>query len=136
MSEKASIALVMDPQSDGSCGCEATLSLDGQVSISRQVRGESQNHAVALALESLASWFRTAAEAEQKLDWDAVERSESGRAILRRFHVTVHYERVVEDESKFEAMHNTMLGNAVIENAEFTIIQVNAGLPSPTWKRP
>jgi phosphoribosylformylglycinamidine (FGAM) synthase PurS component len=136
MSEQTSIAFVIDPQPDGSCTCEATLSLEGQENLTRQVRGQSRSHAIALALENLASWFRTAAEAEQDLGWETVERSESGKAIPKRFHVIVHYERVAEDVSKLEAMHNTLLGNTVVENAEFTAIRVDAGLPIPRWKRP
>ena len=75
------------------------------------------------------------AEAEQRLDWEAVDRSASGKAIDKRFHVILHYERVAEEESKFEAMTNTLLGNTVVENAEVTIIQVDPGFPKLAWKR-
>lgn len=47
----------------------------------------------------------------------------------KRFHVILHYERVTEDESKFEALLNTQLGNTVIENAEITIIELDPTLP-------
>ena len=39
------------------------------------------------------------------------------------------------DESKFEAMHNTILGNAVIENAEVSIVQIDPELPNEPWER-
>jgi hypothetical protein len=48
--------------------------------------------------------------------------------------VILHYERLVEDESKFDAAHNTLLGNTVVENAELTIIQVDPDLPKLAWK--
>jgi len=47
----------------------------------------------------------------------------------------LHYERVAEEESKFEAMHNTLLGNTVVENAEISIIQVDPELPIKSPKR-
>jgi hypothetical protein len=46
-----------------------------------------------------------------------------------RFHVILHYERVAEDESKFDAMVNAQTGNTVMENAEISIIQVDLNLP-------
>ena len=63
------------------------------------------------AEENLARTFRMEAEAEQNIDWDAVDRSPSGKVDEKRFHVILHYERVAEEESKFEAMVNTQMGN-------------------------
>jgi hypothetical protein len=40
-----------------------------------------------------------------------VEISDSGEPINKYYHVILHYERIAEDESKFEAMHNTIMGN-------------------------
>jgi len=58
-----------------------------------------------------------------------VDRSTSGKGIDKRFHVILHYERVAEEESKFEALENTLMGNTVVENAEISIIQVDPDLP-------
>ena len=35
----------------------------------------------------------------------------------------------------FEALHSTLLGNTVVENAEVTIIQVDPDFPKLAWKR-
>jgi phosphoribosylformylglycinamidine (FGAM) synthase PurS component len=75
------------------------------------------------------------AEAEQNIDWEAVDRSPSGKVNEKRFHVILHYEHVTEDESKFDAMQNTLLGNTVIENAEVSIIQVAPDLPIEPLER-
>ena len=53
-----------------------------------------------------------------------MEISDSGEPIEKRYHVILHYERIAKDESKFEAMHNTMLGNTVVENAKISIIEI------------
>ena len=54
-----------------------------------------------------------------------MEISDSGEPIEKRYHVILHYERIAKDESKFEAMHNTMLGNTVVENAKISIIEID-----------
>ncbi len=41
----------------------------------------------------------------------------------------LHYERIAEDESKFEARHNTIMGNTVVENAQITLIEIDPDLP-------
>src|SRR5207244_7592356 len=97
--------------------------------------GQSRSHAIALAVEDLARDFRLQAEAEQNGDWEAVERSRSGKAIERRFHVIVHYETVIEEESKFEAHVETLMGNTVVENAEVSIIQIDPKLLIEPWER-
>ncbi|MBE9096907.1 hypothetical protein IQ252_24100 [Tychonema sp. LEGE 07203] len=53
-----------------------------------------------------------------------MEISDSGEPIEKRYHVILHYERIAKDESKFEAMHNTMMGNTVVENAKISIIEI------------
>ncbi|MBA3920635.1 MAG: hypothetical protein H0X31_02580 [Nostocaceae cyanobacterium] len=58
------------------------------------------------------------------MEWDAVERSESGEPIEKRYHVILHYERIAEAESKFYAMHDTMMGNTVVENAMISVIEI------------
>ena len=69
------------------------------------------------------------AEERQNIDWDAVERSESGEPIEKQYHVMLHYEHITTAESKFEAMHNTIIGNTVVENAKITVIEVANELP-------
>lgn len=48
--------------------------------------------------------------------------------IEKYFHVTVHFEGIFKDESKFEAIHNTLVGNTVVENAMVTAISIDPGL--------
>lgn len=129
------IAINLIPHPTGGCVCEITSSLAGRDGPTQRFHGQTQNHAVALALEDLASTFRTKAEADQNIEWEAIDRSASGEVINKRFHVTLHYECVAEEESKIEAMTNTLLGNTVIENAEIVIIQVDSGLPISNWRR-
>jgi hypothetical protein len=93
-----------------------------------QCYGQSQEHAIAIALEQLAADYRQKAEAQQPGDWLAVERSESGTLIDKHYHVILHYECIAEDESKFEAAHNVRLGNTVVENAEITVIEIDGDL--------
>ena len=128
------IAVIVIPQANGRYVCEATPTLAGGTGKTKAFHGQTANHAIANALEDLARALRAKVEAGQNVDWDAVDRSPSGEVIGKRFHVILHYERLVEDESKFEAMHNTLLGNTVVENAELTIIQVDPDLPKLAWK--
>jgi hypothetical protein len=39
------------------------------------------------------------------------------------------YERITEDESMFEATHNTIIGNTVVENAKIIVVQIDSDLP-------
>ena len=127
------ISISVISKATGGWVCEVTLSLADRTDPTKIFHGQSSNHAIALALEDLAHAFRTEAEAQQNINWDDQERSTSGAVINKRFHVILHYERVTEDESKFEAMTNTLLGNTVVENAEIAIIQVDPDLPNPEW---
>jgi hypothetical protein len=36
----------------------------------------------------------------------------------------LHYECIIEDESKFSASHNAIMGNTVVENAEITLVEI------------
>lgn len=128
-STSGNIAIVVTAQANGCCVCEVTPSLDGQTGPAQSFHGQNRNHAIGIALENLAHSYRSQAEAEQNTDWEAVDRSPSGRAIDKHFHVILHYERIATEESKFEAMLNTHLGNTVIETAYTTIIQVDPDLP-------
>jgi phosphoribosylformylglycinamidine (FGAM) synthase PurS component len=94
-----------------------------------QCYGQTKEHAIAIALEQLADAYRQMAEERQNLDWDAVERLESGELIEKQYHVMLHYEDIMTAESKFEAMHNTIIGNTVVEHAKITVIAIADDLP-------
>jgi hypothetical protein len=49
--------------------------------------------------------------------------------IHKRYHVILHYETIAEDESTFEARHNTIMGNTVVENAMIAIVEIDPDLP-------
>ncbi|MDJ0677874.1 MAG: hypothetical protein QNJ36_21240, partial [Calothrix sp. MO_167.B42] len=55
--------------------------------------------------------------------------SASGEPIEKRYHVILHYERIIKAESKFEALQDTLLGNTVVENATVTLIEIDVNLP-------
>jgi hypothetical protein len=134
-SNSGTIAITVLPQPNSRYLCEVTPSLEGRIGPTKRFHGQNPKHAIAVALENLARRFRMEAEAEQKIDWEAVDRSPSGKVNEQRFHVILHYERVAEEESKFEAMVNTQLGNTVVENAEITIIKVDPDLPIEPLER-
>ena len=77
----------------------------------------------------MAASYREQVETQQNLDWDAVTRTETGEPIEKRYHIILHYERVAEEESKFDAAHNTRMGNTVVENADITVIEIDSDLP-------
>jgi hypothetical protein len=121
-----SIAIV--PQPNGHYLCELTPRLEGHPAGTKQFQGQTPKHAVAIALENMAHALRVEAEAEQNLDWDAEHKLPLGKVNKKRFHVILHYERVGDEASKFEAMVNTQMGNTVVENAEISIIQIDPDL--------
>ena len=123
------IALSITPDHHGQHQCRRVVEQEGQPEEPQLFYGQGQNHAIAVALEELAQQYRQAASEEDQSDWQAVERSPNGEIILRRYHVILHYERIAEDESKFEAMHNTLMGNTVVENATLAVIPVDESLP-------
>ena len=82
-----------------------------------------------LPSEKLADDYRSLAEERQNIDWELVECSETGEPIIKHYHVILHYERIAEAESKFEAMQDTMMGNTVVENAQITVIEIEPDLP-------
>ncbi|NJL35697.1 MAG: hypothetical protein HC899_02295 [Leptolyngbyaceae cyanobacterium SM1_4_3] len=116
-------------QDNGQYLCQTSTDLGDRPSDNIRCYGQTQEHAIAIALEKLADHYRQLAEERQNLDWDAVERTETGEPILNRYHVILHYERTGDAESKFEAMHDTIMGNTVVENAKITVIEVAAHLP-------
>lgn len=123
------ISLSVLPQTNGHYICESLINLTGCSTSDTRSYGQTKEHAIALALEELASHYRQLAQQYQNQDWNAVEQNESGEPITKRYHVILHYERIEEAQSKFEAMHNTILGNTVVENAEITVVQIADDLP-------
>ena len=123
------ISITVLPQTNEQCVCQLSLSLSDGDREDIRCYGQTQSHAIAIALEQLASEYRQMAEERQNIDWDAVERSESGEPIEKQYHVMLHYENIITAESKFEAMHNTIIGNTVVENAKITVIEVANELP-------
>jgi hypothetical protein len=127
-SNSGTIAITVIPQANGRYDCEVTPSLEGRIGPAMRFCGQNPKHAIAVALENLARAYRTEAETEQQIDGEAVSPSTSGKVAKKRFHVILHYERVAEEESKFDALENSLLGNTVVENAEISIIQVDPDL--------
>jgi hypothetical protein len=130
------ISITVLPQDNGQYVCQISSSLSlGEASPSEnqsrdctQFYGETKEHAIAIALEHLAEEYRQIAEGSQNRDWLAVELSESGEPINKNYHVILHYERIAEAESKFEAMQDTMMGNTVVENALLSVIEISPDL--------
>jgi hypothetical protein len=123
------IAITVFPQDNGQYFCELSSSLGGASESEIGCHGQTQAHAIAIALEQLADEYRHKVEEEQSLEALAVERSESGEIINKHYHVILHYERIAEDESMFEATHNTIMGNTVVENAKITVVEIDSNLP-------
>lgn len=123
------IAITVQPQNNGQYACHLLPSLSNHSPESIQCYGQTPEHAIAIALEKLADDYRQMAEEQENIDWTLVEHSETGEAIVKHYHVILHYERLAEAESKFEAMHDTIMGNTVVENAKTTVIEIEADLP-------
>jgi hypothetical protein len=123
------IAITVLPQVNGQYLCQMLPTLSDQSRNSREFFGQTPEHAIAIALEHLAEEYRSLAENRQNLDWDRVEQTESGEAIQKPYHVILHYERIGEAKSKFEAMEDTIMGNIVVENARITVIEVSPDIP-------
>ena len=123
------LAINVLPQSNGQYLCQLSPDLSDESRGEIQCYGQTKEHAIAIALEKLAASYREQIEAQQNLDWDAVVRTETGEPIDKRYHVILHYERVTEEESKFDAFHNVQMGNSVVENADITVIEIDSDLP-------
>ncbi|MEA5620536.1 hypothetical protein VB711_22240 [Cronbergia sp. UHCC 0137] len=119
------IRIALLPQDNGQYICQLSSSLSDSPKENIQCYGQTKEHAIAIALEQLADEYRRIAEEQQNIDWLTVERSDSGEPITKHYHVILHYERIAEEESKFEAIHNTMMGNTVVENAKITVIEID-----------
>lgn len=127
------IAVTVSEQAGGYQDCVLTLTWDGQPSENLRVSGQTVNHAIANALETLARRYRKGAESEQRIDWEPNVPPKPQGMAKQRYHVILHYERLAEETSKFEAFHNTVVGNTAIENAEIAIVQIDPELPIKPW---
>jgi hypothetical protein len=123
-----SITITVQPQDNGQYICQMSSFLE-DTRQNWQCYGQTKEHAIAIALEQLADEYRQMAEERQNIDWETVERSDSGEPIAKYYHVILHYERIAEEESKFEVIHNTIMGNTVVENAKITVIEVDQNIP-------
>lgn len=123
------ITIAVQPQDNGQYICQLSSSLSDSPRENIQCYGQTKEHAIAIALEQLADEYRKIAEEQQNIAWDTVERSDSGEPIAKHYHVILHYERIAEEESKFEAMHNTVMGNTVVENANINVIEIDPDIP-------
>ncbi|MBD2415537.1 hypothetical protein FACHB389_05660 [Nostoc calcicola FACHB-389] len=123
------IMIALLPQDNGQYICQLSSSLSDSPRENIQCYGQTKEHAIAIALEQLADDYRRIAEERQNIDWDTVERSDCGEPIAKRYHVILHYERIAEEESKFEALHNTIMGKTVVENANITVIEIDPDIP-------
>ena len=105
--------------------------INGNITITLQPQDNGQNkeHAIAIALETLASEYRQIAEQQQHIDWDERSYDEFDEPILKQYHVILHYERIAEEECKFEALHNTIVGNTAVEYAKITLVEIEPDLP-------
>jgi len=126
---EGTISIAVFPQENEQYICQISSSLSDRPDEQSNFYGQTKDHAIAIALEHLASRYRQQAEESQNIDWDAVEISDSGEPIEKRYHVILHYERIAKDESKFEAMHNTLLGNTVVEMGKLSIIEISPDIP-------
>lgn len=125
----ATITIALLPQDNGQYICQLSSSLSDSPRENIESYGQTKEHAIAIALEQLAHEYRQIAEERQNIAWDTVEKSDSGEPITKHYHVILHYERIAEEESKFEAMHNTIMGNTVVENANITVIEIDPDIP-------
>ncbi len=115
------ISLTVLPQENGRYLCQISPTLTAQNRTGETFSGQTPEHALAVALEHLADEYRTAASQSQ----ENTETVEASHGQEKRYHVILHYERIANEESKFEAMHNTLLGNTVVENAKCTVIEIS-----------
>lgn len=118
------ISITVFLQENGQYVCEISSSLSDRTRDDTRFYGQTKEHAIAIALENLADEYRQIAQKSQNKDWLAVERSDSGEPMEKHYHVILHYERIAEAESKFEAMQDTMMGNTVVENANLSVIEI------------
>lgn len=125
----SNIAITVTPQQNGHYICEAVPSIMSQTDSFVSAYGQHPKHAIANALERIALQLRLDVEADQNIDADEVERTDDGEIIEKTFHIVVHYETVYADQSKFDAMVETQMGNTMVERGDFSMIQIDPELP-------
>jgi hypothetical protein len=76
-------------------------------------------------LEHMAAKYRYEAEQKQDGDLKTEDAMLAKHPEMKRYHVILHYERITEAESKFDALQNTLMGNTVVENATCTLIELS-----------
>ncbi len=123
------ITIAIQHQNNGHMLCELSPTLDTPDGGPVRCYGQTPEHAIACALEQLAETYRQTAQSQQNLDWDAVAQSASGEPIEKQYHVMLHYESTITASSKFEAIHDTIMGNTVVENAKITVVEIDPDLP-------
>jgi len=124
------ISITVQQQGNGQYICQLSNSLANLSNNDIRCYGQTREHAIANALEKLAADYRQIAEDQQQnIGWDEIKKSETGEVIENSYHVILYYEDIIEVESKFEAMHNTIMGNTVVENAIITVIEIDKDLP-------
>ncbi len=115
------------PQENGRYLCQISPSFSDQARPSQVFYGQTKEHAVAIALEHLADQFREAIEAAQEPEIEPTlgkSDAESEQPPQHRYHVILHYEDVIEAESRFEALHDVRMGNTIVENAKCVAIEI------------
>jgi hypothetical protein len=95
-------SITVRPQVNGQYFCQLSSTLSDSSKADIQCHGQTKEHAMAIALENLASKYRRMAEESQNIDSLAVERTESGEAIDKRYHVMLHYECVIKMNPSFQ----------------------------------
>ncbi len=122
------VSLTVLPQENGRYLCQIVSSLSDPASPSQVFYGQTQEHALAIAFEHLADQFREAIEAAQEPEIEPTlsnPDAESEQPPQHRYHVILHYEQVIEAESRFEALHDVRMGNTIVENAKSVAIEIS-----------
>ncbi len=122
------ITLILGSQPNGQYTCEISTTLSDAPTSDISCHGQTKEHSIAIALEKLAAHYRQITEECQNQKWDTVELNEAGKPVNKRYHVTLYYERIARAKSKFDAIHDTILGNTVIENATINVVEITPGL--------
>lgn len=86
-------------------------------------------------MPSLLPWNNLAVMSIVNINWDAVKLLDSGEPILKHYHVIWNFERIADEESKFDAMHNIRMGNLVVEDAKITVIDIDSDILIDTLYR-
>jgi hypothetical protein len=115
------ISVSVSPE-NGGYSCQVSSSFNSETI---RFYGETQDHAIAIALEHMAARYRNEAEQKQDGDLNIEEAMLAKHPDLKRYHVILHYEQITEAESKFDAFQNTLMGNTVVENATCTLIELS-----------